>query len=179
MKSTAAISTTPALATPSPGAMRACLFLLGGERFAVEVELARGVVVLEDVTAVPGAPAHVLGLSNLRGALIPVLDLRAPLQLAAPWREGPVKALVAEHASMQVAIALDSVVGLEAFDDALPLGPLERTRFGDFAVARLPGPGGAFTLLDVARIIEALRIRGVSADDAGGGGASRRAPRDG
>jgi hypothetical protein len=71
------------------------------------------------------------------------------------------------------------VVGLEAFDDALPLGPLERTRFGDFAVARLPGPGGTFTLLDVARVVEALRIRNVSADDAIGGRAPRRAPKDG
>ena len=176
---TSATLTTPSLTTPNPGAMRACLFLLGGERFAVEVALARGVVVLEDVTTVPGAAAHVLGLANLRGALITVLDLRAHLQLAAPWREGPVKALVTEHATTQVAIALDAVVGLEAFDDALPLGPLERARFGDFAVARLPGPGGAFTLLDVARIVEALRIRSVSADDAGGGGAPRRAPRDG
>ena len=175
----ATATTTPSLATPNPGAMRACLFMLGGERFAVEVELARGVVVLEDVTTVPGAPAHVLGLANLRGALLPVLDLRAHLQLPAPWREGPVKALVTEHASMQVAIALDAVVGLEAFDDALPLGPSERARFGDFAVARLPGPGGTFTLLDVVRVVEALRIRGVNADDARGGGAPRRAPGDG
>ena len=63
----------PTIPPAVPGALRACLFVLGGERFAVEVERARGVVVLDDVTVVPGAPAHILGISNLRGTLIPAM----------------------------------------------------------------------------------------------------------
>jgi chemotaxis signal transduction protein len=168
----------PGVPVPRPGAMRACLFVLGGQRFAVEVAVARGVVVLDDVTFVPGAPAHVLGIANLRGSLVPVLDVRRHLRLAAPWRDGPLKALLTEHDSMQVAIALDTVIGLESFDDALPLGAVERTRYGDFAVARLPGPGGDFTLLDAPRIIDTLRIRGLSADDAAGATLTGRTSKD-
>lgn len=58
----------------SPSA-RFLLFDLGGESYAVEVE--RVEVVLESalVTRVPKAPAHLLGVINYRGSVIPVADL--------------------------------------------------------------------------------------------------------
>ena len=48
--------------------MRLCTFRLGDTRLAVEVAHSRGVVLFEDVTMVPGAPAHVLGHEERRPA---------------------------------------------------------------------------------------------------------------
>ena len=55
---------------------RACVVLLGGRPFAVDVTDAREVVVLETTTPVPGAPAAVIG--NAREAPLLVLQVRPP-----------------------------------------------------------------------------------------------------
>ena len=61
--------------------IRACVFVLADRVFAVEVSHAREVGVLDDYTVVPRAPAHVLGVTNLRGRVLPIVDIRPLLGL--------------------------------------------------------------------------------------------------
>jgi purine-binding chemotaxis protein CheW len=51
-------------------------FRLGEEVFAVDVAKTREVLDLIEVTRVPGTPAFMLGVINLRGGVVPVIDLR-------------------------------------------------------------------------------------------------------
>ena len=51
-------------------------FALGTERYAIETEYAREVVRLTDFSPVPGAPDFVLGVTNLRGEVLYLVDLR-------------------------------------------------------------------------------------------------------
>ena len=51
-------------------------FALGTERYAIETEYAREVVRLTDFSPVPGAPDFVLGVTNLRGEVLCLVDLR-------------------------------------------------------------------------------------------------------
>jgi purine-binding chemotaxis protein CheW len=51
-------------------------FQLHGEEFAIPVEKVREIMGVLDITAVPGTPPHVKGVLNLRGKVIPVVDLR-------------------------------------------------------------------------------------------------------
>jgi purine-binding chemotaxis protein CheW len=138
--------------------VRACTFVLAGEPFAVGVDAARGVAVFEDTTPVPGAPAHVLGIANMRGRLVPLLDIRAHLGQAAPWRGRGGKALVIESDGVEVAIAIDDVFGLESFDAVHTLTGEDRARYRDFAVGQLSRSGRPVMLLDAAVLIERLRI---------------------
>jgi purine-binding chemotaxis protein CheW len=57
-------------------------FRLAGERFALEARYVREVLRLTGCTPLPGAPAFVLGIQNLRGEILDVLDLRPLLGLA-------------------------------------------------------------------------------------------------
>ena len=59
------------------------VFLLDGEEFAISVLKVREISKIMEVTPVPKVPAHVKGVINLRGKVIPVVDLRAKLALAA------------------------------------------------------------------------------------------------
>lgn len=63
-------------------------FLLGGRRHAIPMARVREVMKLPLVQPTERAPGHVLGLFNLRGSLVPVLDLGLlldlPLQVASP-----------------------------------------------------------------------------------------------
>lgn len=51
-------------------------FKLGHEEFGIQVLKVREIMGIQDVTAVPQTPSHVKGVINLRGKVIPVVDLR-------------------------------------------------------------------------------------------------------
>lgn len=51
-------------------------FQLAREEFAIQVLKVREIMGVQDITAVPQTPAHVKGVINLRGKVVPVVDLR-------------------------------------------------------------------------------------------------------
>src|SRR5215469_1371223 len=51
-------------------------FALGKEEFALQVLYVREIMGVQEITAVPQMPKHVRGVLNLRGKVIPVVDLR-------------------------------------------------------------------------------------------------------
>ena len=51
-------------------------FRLGAEEYGIEILRVREIIGLMDITPVPRSPAHIRGVINLRGRIIPVLDLR-------------------------------------------------------------------------------------------------------
>ncbi len=52
-------------------------FALGREQYGLEILKVREIIGYMDITAVPQTPHHVKGVINLRGQVIPVIDLRA------------------------------------------------------------------------------------------------------
>lgn len=58
-------------------------FNLGAELFGVEVHRTREILTLTPVTRVPQTPSSMLGVINLRGQALPVVDMRLKLGLAA------------------------------------------------------------------------------------------------
>ncbi|MGH7263989.1 MAG: chemotaxis protein CheW [Candidatus Rokuibacteriota bacterium] len=140
--------------------VRACVFVLGSERFAVDVAAAREVVVLEDLTVVPRGPAHLIGVTNLRGYILPILDVRPLLGLPARPVAAGTRVLVVEVGSVQAGIAIDGIRGLATFDEVLPLDDAARRAYGDFGLGRLRYEDGKATLLAPARILAAITPAG-------------------
>jgi purine-binding chemotaxis protein CheW len=54
-------------------------FRVGSETFGVAIHAVHEIVRMEQITALPNAPAHVEGVINLRGHVVPVVDLRKRL----------------------------------------------------------------------------------------------------
>lgn len=59
------------------------VFKVGAEEFAVDILLAKEVVVPREITPVPDAEEFVEGVMNLRGNLLPIIDLRKRLRARA------------------------------------------------------------------------------------------------
>ena len=57
------------------------VFHLGREEFGIRVLKVREIMGIQDITAVPQTPSHVKGVINLRGKVIPVVDLRLKFAL--------------------------------------------------------------------------------------------------
>lgn len=58
-------------------------FRLGSEEFGVEILKVREIIGLMDITIVPRTPRAIRGVINLRGKIIPVVDLRAKFEMPA------------------------------------------------------------------------------------------------
>lgn len=56
-------------------------FFLAGEEYGIDVRLVQEIIRVSDITQVPRAPAYIKGVINLRGRIIPVVDLKKKLGL--------------------------------------------------------------------------------------------------
>jgi len=155
-------SAVPAASPP----VRACVFALAGQQLAVDIRHTREVVVLPDRTRVPGAPPHVLGVANLRGQVVPIVDVSHVLALPSRPAAETARTVVLEGAGIQIAIPTDEVLGLETFDDVLPVDETARGPLDALAVGRLKRADGLATLLDVSRLVEAVRVGPPTRSDA-------------
>ena len=72
-------------AKTDPRAGKYLVFHLGNEEFGIQVQKVREIMGVQDITQVPQTPPHVKGVINLRGKVIPVVDLR--LKFAMPAME--------------------------------------------------------------------------------------------
>jgi purine-binding chemotaxis protein CheW len=74
---TRALAATESVArrTAEPG--QYLTFMLGGEAFAIGILAIKEIIEYHDLTEVPMMPACVRGVINLRGAVVPVVDLQA------------------------------------------------------------------------------------------------------
>jgi purine-binding chemotaxis protein CheW len=52
------------------------VFDLANEHYGVDIAAVEGIIKMQPITAVPRAPASVEGVTNLRGEVLPVIDLR-------------------------------------------------------------------------------------------------------
>ena len=58
-------------------------FMLGDEEFGVEILRVQGIQGWNSATPIPNSPDFVLGVTNLRGSIVPIIDLRRRFELAA------------------------------------------------------------------------------------------------
>ncbi len=90
-----------------PSTMRAAIISMGGELFTIDLLNVREVFVVESITPVPGMPSGLVGVTNLRGTVIPLLDLRPMFALTA---DAPLRyAVVVKHGNWQVGLLVDTV----------------------------------------------------------------------
>jgi purine-binding chemotaxis protein CheW len=52
------------------------VFSLGNEAYGVDVEIIESIIKMQEITRLPHAPSFIVGVTNLRGAVVPILDLR-------------------------------------------------------------------------------------------------------
>ena len=91
------------------GELQIVVFELGAERYGVDIATVYEIIRHQPITAVPRAPAFVEGIINLRGRIVPVVDLRARLGLATSDVTKATRIVVAETAGTRVGLIVDGV----------------------------------------------------------------------
>jgi purine-binding chemotaxis protein CheW len=84
-------------------------FNVGEEEFAVDILNVQEINRMTDLTRVPNSPAYIKGVINLRGKVIPIIDLRKRLELAFKENDSNTRIIVIEINEKVVGFIVDRV----------------------------------------------------------------------
>ena len=136
---------------------------VAGELFAAPVEQVQEILEMRPVARLPQAPGHLLGMTDVRGEGVPVLDLRLTLGLPGAEDTENTRIVVlnvdgnASHRT--VGLRTDRVYEVTVLDsDELDAPPSVSGGWKEHAVAGIGRRNGAFvTILDLERLLGHVR----------------------
>jgi purine-binding chemotaxis protein CheW len=124
-------------------------FRVAQEAYAISVLYVLEVAGLGEVTPVPGAPREILGVRNLRGKILPVIDLAA--LLGTRRSEPPARLLVTESDGRRAGLAIDEVTEVGEFADPAEEGE------SALLLGTMLEEGDLIGVLNLPAVIDALR----------------------
>lgn len=89
-------------------------FSLAYERYALETSLVREVYPLKELTPLPCTPPFILGIINLRGQILAVIDLKRFFNLPEKGLSDLNKVIILHRGRLEVGLLADAVVGVRA-----------------------------------------------------------------
>lgn len=97
-------------------------FMLAGEEYAIEILKVQEIKGWDAVTPIPNTPEHVLGVLNLRGAVVPIIDLRTRFNLDSV-AYGPTTVVIVvkmQHADQErtVGLVVDAVADVYRLENS-------------------------------------------------------------
>jgi len=127
--------------------VRHVVFRLQRDRYALPLAAVREVVVTPmGLTRVPRSPRALKGVMNLRGRVVPVIDLQALLQLESPQTQRATKIVLMELGRRDLGLLITDVDGIESIEkvgNAARSSPTVRglARLGALAITVLDPDG--------------------------------------
>lgn len=93
-------------------------FTLDDEAYAINVMQVQEVLSMPEITPVPGAPSHIMGIINLRGHVVTVIDTRMRLGIGPKAPDASNRVIVIETDDQIAGILVDSVAEVANIGDA-------------------------------------------------------------
>lgn len=157
---------TTAASQPDVRSGKYLTFKLGAEEFGVRVIKVREIMGIQQITAVPQTPTYLKGVINLRGKVIPVIDLRLKFGLTAVEYTQRTCIVVVQVDGEAGAILAGLIV--DGVSEVLNLTPSDIENTPDFGaklntefilgMAKLKGK--VKILLDIDRVVSAKEMAG-------------------
>lgn len=140
-----------------------CGLRVGGDHYAIDIMRVEEILHPAPVTPVPGAPAAVEGVVQLRGTVLPVVDVRRALgQTAARPLSASGRLVVCRVGQRRLGLLVDGVSGVFKVDET-ELKPAPVAPGGD-GLAPVPGLvrhlERVYLLLDVLALLGSSRAKG-------------------
>lgn len=129
-------------------------FLLAGEEYGVPVARVQEIVGLMPVTPLPGSPPHVRGVANLRGTVVPILDMRARLGL--PSADGIDRVIIVVRLdTRRVGLFVDRVCEVMHIDHSMIEAPptVGSADASSLILGLAKADGRVRVLLDLAHVV--------------------------
>lgn len=123
-----------AVETAGDQVMQLVTFRLAEETYGINVMHVQEVLRITEIAAVPGAPSYVLGIINLRGNVVTVIDTRSRFGLPSAETDDSSRIVIIEADKQVVGILVDSVAEVvelqqSEIDSAPNVGNEESSRY--------------------------------------------------
>lgn len=147
-------------------------FQLGRESYGIAVLQVREIIRMQEPTVVPQMPDHVKGVINLRGKVIPVIDLRIKLEL--PSHENTeMTCIIVVHVKTESGSEKLVGVVVDAVEEVLNLAGVDIEDSPDFGnnltanyiVGMAKVKGGIKTLLNINKVISEVPLDKLSIEN--------------
>ena len=105
-------SSAAAVAPPGPLAAKALEFLaftLGQEEYGIDIQRVQELRGYDTVTRIANAPEHIKGVVNLRGTIVPIIDMRIKFNLGTPSYDQFTVVIILNIGSRVMGMVVDSV----------------------------------------------------------------------
>jgi len=170
MQSTLTTATASSTALkPDERAGKYLTFMIGKEEFGVGVLKVREIMGIQDITAVPQTPPYLKGVINLRGKVIPVIDLRLKFGLPSIDYTQRTCIIVVQVKSGSTSLLVVIVVDEVSEVLTMAAGDIEDTPdFGAnvetvYILGMAKIKGKVKILLDINEVLTSQEIRGIEA----------------
>ena len=139
-------------------------FFLAGEEYGIEILKVREIIGMMPITSVPRTPSFVRGVINLRGKVIPVIDLRLKFSMEAQEQTEETCTIVVQAQGIQMGIIVDRVsevvnIAGEEIEETPSFG-------GEINTGYLLGIGKSRgkvkLLLDIDKVLSTQEVVGIS-----------------
>ena len=140
------------------------IFAMGADMYGIEIRYVTEIISIQPITEVPDLPDYVMGITNLRGKIIPIIDAR--MRFKKPPREYDDRTciIVLDTEEVSVGLIVDSVAEVLSLKDEDIAAPPEINRTGHRYVKGIGKTGGGVKLLlDCQRLLTDDEIDAISA----------------
>lgn len=130
---------------------------IAGQRFAIDIMSVREIRGWSASTRLPQSPSHVLGMINLRGQVLPVVDFASRLGLGESEPNAASVVIVTEIGDRLVGLLVDAVCDILTLDDGMlqPAPEVGEPRVHEFVRGVITAHDGIVTLLSLDQVIPA------------------------
>jgi len=131
-------------------------FTLDDVEFGLDIERVQEITPRTDITPVPGAPGFVLGIVNLRGSIIPVLDSRLRFHLSPKAPTARTRIIILDLAGQATGLMVDSVSEVVKLDDFTlrDTPPLVAGVRSDYLAGMVTAANRLITLINLEKILD-------------------------
>ena len=131
------------------------VFTLGDETYGVDIATVREIIRMQAITAVPGTAHFVEGVINLRGTVIPVVDLRKRFRLNEAEHGKETRIVVLNSEGQEIGVIVDSVAEvLRVSSDVIePPSSMITTTDSEYLLGIVKLPDRLVILLDTERLL--------------------------
>lgn len=132
------------------------VFLLGEQAFAINVDKTREILRWTGVRPVPQSHPAMLGITTVRGEVIPLIDLRTYLAIDSERERDLDKVIVAEFNKMKLGFVVDGVERIYRISSEEMDSTLSGSFLGDDSLYVIKREGRNILLLDYERIVQVV-----------------------
>ncbi|MBI9060293.1 MAG: chemotaxis protein CheW [Labilibaculum sp.] len=131
------------------------IFELGAEYFGIDISMVEGINKLLEITKIPQAPAYLEGITNLRGSVLPVIDLQKRFGMVVQEQTNDTRIMVANMDGVKIGMVVSAVSEVLTIDDKEiePPPPMVSNVNSEFIIGVAKIDKRLVILLDLAKVL--------------------------